>query len=339
MQAILANTNDQLEKLTRINLQDMLDNFGLSRLQRGRQLIEQVFRSPAQKFARQVIAFDRRVGETGLQSASEELLFRYANRLDVIGAEYVPSSGPVVFASNHPGMVDTLACFSSIPRADLRAVAADRTFTHSLPNIDRHLIYVPNEPAERLTAVRQVARHLQGGGAVLICPAGRIEPDPACMPGAVDALADWSDSLGLFVRRAPDTAIVPVVVSGVIQASTLRSPLIRFRRNQKDRERVAATLQLLQHTLRPSARPLNVRIEFGPALPGRELIELGSAAAATKAITASVRQIIDRCAVDWSVASVDAQALPDALRADRLHRADRNPVAAHGGAHSDRLPG
>lgn len=294
IEAALARESGQLETLTRINLRDMLDNFGLSGLRTGRGLLESLFWPPAERFARQVIHFDERVGAAGLRQASAEMLQPYIRALDVAGAGAIPPSGPVVFASNHPGMVDTLACFSSIPRDDLRAVSADRPFTRALPNIDRRLIHVSEQASERLLAVRQVVRHLRQGGAVLICPAGRIEPDPVCMPGAADALAGWSDSLGLFIRQEPRAAVVPTVVSGVILPSTLRSPLTRVRRTQRDRERVAATLQLLLQTLAPRRHGLRVRVEFGAPLAGADLAALGDAAAVARAVTGRVKEMIDR---------------------------------------------
>ena len=292
MQAVLATRPDRLESLTRINLQDLLDNFGLGRIRHGRWLIERIFWLPAEAFARQVIRFDQRVGETGLSAASREMLRESVKHLQVIGSEYIPDRGPVLFAANHPGMVDTLACFAAIQRSDLRAVSADRPFTRALPNIDRRLFYVSQEPGHRLAVVRQITRFLNDGGAVLICPAGHIEPDPACMPGAEESLSEWSDSLALFIRRAPQTAIIPTIVSGVIKPSTLRSPLTHIRRKQKDRERVAATLQLLEFILRPSANRLNVRVAFGPPMPGSELAGLGSASAITAAITDGARRLL-----------------------------------------------
>ncbi len=297
MQAVLARTDNQLDSLTRINLQDMLDNLGLGRLRHGRGLIEQAFWGPAQRFARTVIAFDQRIGEAGLQTASAEMLSTYTSGLDIIGAENIPLTGPVLFTANHPGMTDSLACFAAINRSDLRIVANDRPFTRLLPALSRHLIYVPDQAGERLSVARNVTRHLNHGGAVFINPAGHIEPDPACMPGAIESLGGWSDSLALFVRRVATLRVVPVIVSGVILPSSLRHPLTRIRRAAKDRERVAATLQLLLHTLRPAYRPLRVRVAFGPALAASDLISSSQgetdAAAIMSAITGAARRLIE----------------------------------------------
>jgi hypothetical protein len=293
IQATLGRESGQLESLTRINVQDMLDNFGMSSLRAGRGVVESLCWPPAERFARQMMRFDERVGQVGLRRASDETLRPYLRALEVSGAEGIPSSGPVIFASNHPGMVDTLATFASVPRDDLRAVSADRPFTRALPNVDRRLIHVSDKPGERLITVRQVARHLRQDGAVLICPAGRIEPDPACMPGAAASLADWSDSLGLFVRQEPRTTVIPVLLSGVILPSTLRSPVTRIRRAQRDRERVAATLQLLLQTLAPGRCSLRVRVDFGAPLSGSSLAALGDAAAIARAITGRVREMIE----------------------------------------------
>ena len=296
MQALLTRADQQLEALTQTNLHDMLNNLGLGGLHRGRRLIEQAFTSPARLFARTVIGFDQRIAEVGLQAAAAEMLARYTSGLDIIGADHTPSSGPVLFAANHPGMADSLACFAAIGRPDLRVVANDRAFTRLLPNVSRRLICVPDDPNERLGVARQVTRHLNPGGAVFINPAGQIEPDPACMPGAVESLANWSDSLALFVRRTPNLRVVTVIVSGVILPSSLRHPLTRIRRQQKDRERLAATLQLLLHTVRPGFRPLRVRIEFGPARTADDLAAIGDGVdgrAITRAITADAARLIE----------------------------------------------
>ena len=106
------------------------------------------------------------------------------------------------------------------------------------------------DPAGRPGVARAAARHLRGGGAVLTFPGGRIEPDPAVLPGAVEALDHWSSSADLFARLTPGLAVVPVVVSGVISPSALRNPLTHLRRRRRDREWLAATLQVLIPALR-----------------------------------------------------------------------------------------
>ena len=286
-------TLNAIDTLTRINLDDMLDNFGLRDLKRGRGAVEKIFWSPAQLLARQVMQFDQRIGEIGLARAARELLFQYVDDLDVIGAANVPPRGGVIIAANHPGMTDTIACFAGAPR-DLHPVSIDRPFVRVLPNIAARTFWVSENPNERLTVVRQVARFLQNGGAVLICPAGQIEPDPAVMPGAVESLATWSESLGLFVRLAPDSVIVPTVISGVIYAPALRHPLTRVRKSQKDSARIAATLQAALHATGWIKNKMQVKIEFGAPRRATDLIARGDAATITRAITDDVKAIIAR---------------------------------------------
>lgn len=272
----------------------MLDNFGLSGWRYGHRLIECLCRPPAQALAWQAAAFDRRVGEVGLQAAAQDWLLPYVNRLEIVGVEHVPLSGGMLFAVNHPGLTDALACFAGLARPDMHFVSADRPFIRALTHIAQRTFFVSDRPTERLTVVRQVARFVQQGGAVLICPAGQIEPDPAVMPGARESLATWSDSLGLFVRLAPQSLVVPAVVSGVIYGPALRHPLTRLRRLQKDRERIAATLQAFWQSTGRITRHINVRLEFGAPLPAADLIGLGGADRITQAITAAVGSLIDR---------------------------------------------
>jgi hypothetical protein len=79
------------------------------------------------------------------------------------------------------------------------------------------------------------------------------------LPGAVEALDHWSSSADLFARLTPGLAVVPVVVSGVISPSALRNPLIHLRRRRRDREWLAATLQVLV----PALRNVDARVDFG----------------------------------------------------------------------------
>ena len=108
---------------------------------------------------------------------------------------------------------------------------------------------------------------------MLTFPGGRIEPDPAVLPGAVEALEQWSSSADLFARLTPGLTVVPVVVSGVISPSALRNPLIHLRRRRRDREWLAATFQLLI----PALRDVKARVEFGRPIYAKPKAAVGDA--------------------------------------------------------------
>ena len=250
---------ERLERLTRVCVDDLLTAFGLGELGRGRAVLEALSRVPARRLARQVLTFDNMVGEAGLGAGGAWALQRMCRSASVEGQNDVPRGGPLLLVSNHPGLADAVALFAATPREDLRVIAADRPFLDALPNTSRYLLTVAEAQAGRSNVLRAAARHLRDGGAVLTFPGGRIEPDPAVLPGAVEALGRWSSSADLFARLAPGLAVVPVGVSGVISPRALRVPLTHLRRRRRDREWLAATLQMLT----PALRDVDARVDFG----------------------------------------------------------------------------
>jgi 1-acyl-sn-glycerol-3-phosphate acyltransferase len=195
----------------------------------------------------------------------------------------------VLLVSNHPGITDTLALFAAIPRTDLHTVAAVRPFLTALDNMTRHLIYVDEEANAHLGVVRRVTHHLRNGRCVLTFPAGRIEPDPSVLPGANAALGTWSDSIGLFARLVPEVQIVPVLVSGVFSARALRSPLARLRRNQGDRERFAAMLQVAA----PRLYPVRVTVTIGRPLPPAHLLTRSNSPGIKEAVVKEMCRLLE----------------------------------------------
>lgn len=266
----------QLDTLTRINLDDLVSSFGWQEYPVPAAILRRLFVHPARKFAGQIAGYDVLVGQLGLHEASCKTLQRqYIKGLCTQGQEYVPAQGPVLFLSNHPGMADTISLFAAIPRGDLRIIATHRPFLVSLPNISQHLFYISDDPGERMRAVRQVSSHLRAGSAALTFPAGKIEPDPAVHTGALDALNNWTDSSGIFMRFVPDLQIVPVLVSGVIWERAARHWLTRFKHTREEREKLAAALQLLAIAVH-DARPTTVNIRFAKPITRNEVDPLDS---------------------------------------------------------------
>ena len=264
---------NQITALTQINLDDLVASFGWQDQPVPAALLSRLFIQPARTFAQQIVEYDDLVGQLGLNEASYRFLqSHYIRDLRVHGREHIPASGPALFLSNHPGMTDTVSLFTAIDRADLRIIATHRPFLESLGNITKRLSYVSDDPSERMRAVRQVASHLRAGGAALTFPAGKIEPDPSVHPGAADSLKDWTDSSAVFLRFAPTTKIVPVLVSGVIWERTARHWVTRLKRKREERERLATALQLLAMITR-QARPTTVHVHFAKPIT---LEEVGS---------------------------------------------------------------
>ncbi len=260
----------QLNNLANINLDDLVASFGWQKHPLPALILRGLFSHPARKFAQQMVEYDDLVGQVGLHEASCRILRRrYVHELRVHGRENVPASGPILVLSNHPGMADMISLFAAVNRPDLRIIAMHRPFLSSLYNISKQLSYISDDPGERMRAVRQISAHLRAGGAALTFPAGKIEPDPAVHPGALDSLDSWTDSSAIFLRFAPETKIIPVLVSGVIWEKTARHWLTRLKQTREDQERLAAALQLLAMIMRDD-RPTTVNVHIGKPITAQE---------------------------------------------------------------------
>jgi hypothetical protein len=262
-------------ELISINTQDMLNAMGWANLRFFRRSAEIALRYPARSFARRMVSFDDSVGEAGIQHAARALVSAYAREPVIHGAERIPALGPVLLLANHPGMTDAACLFASIPRKDLKVVAADRPFLRALRAASRSLIFIPAEPLKRIAALRSAVSHLRAGGALLSFPAGTIEPDPDVLPGAVEALSRWSRSTTLFLRYVPESIVLPVVVRGVLSRRAQSSPLTRLRARREDRELLGAMLQVVAQTLFPRAWPVRVRVDVLDSFDGMELAARG----------------------------------------------------------------
>lgn len=250
--------------LARVNAEALIDALGARGTGAVREMLVRLAMRRTLPFARSLAMFDERVGRDGLAQGARWLLGQCVGGVDISGREHVPRTGPVLLLANHPGLSDTLALFSAVPRDDLRILAADRPFLRALPHSSARLFYLAERPEQRLGALRGLAAHLRGSGSVLTFPAGAIEPDPALHPDRAQRLLGWAERLEALTRIARDAPIVPAVVSGVLSAAAQRHPLTRIRRRQSDREWLGAMLQMVW---RPY-QDVIVQVRFGePILP------------------------------------------------------------------------
>ncbi len=260
-----------LNALTRINLDDLVNAFGWQDRPLASRLVRTLFFKTAQDFARQMLSFDEWIGSRGLEEAACLAEKFYVQDVRLYGGENLPD-GPCIFLANHPGMTDTLALLAALPHPDLRIIALDRPFLLSLPNLTSHLLFVRDGPQERIALVRSVHRHLRAGGSVLTFPAGQTEPDPDTQTGAAESLASWTESVGVFVRTAPETPIVPVCVRGVNWGWAVNHPLVRLRRSELDRHLLGSAMQLIAN-VSFHVRPVIARVQVGAPL---RLSDIGS---------------------------------------------------------------
>ncbi len=262
-------TPSNVETLTQINLDDLISSFGWENHPVLARLLRRTFVAPPQKFARQMVEFDSAIRARGLVDASRLAARNYVDDVRIFGCERIPDSAFLAL-SNHPGMADTLSLFIALNRPDLQVIALDRPFLNAMPNMSKQLAYVTEDSAARFMLIRRVSAHLRNGGAALTFPAGHIEPDPDVHEGAAESLCAWTDSAGIFIRMAPDTPILPVLVRGVIRAKTARHPLTYLKREREERERLAAALQMLSHVMFRK-KDVHVRVQIGNPIYAKEL--------------------------------------------------------------------
>ncbi|MDW8405027.1 1-acyl-sn-glycerol-3-phosphate acyltransferase [Chloroflexus sp.] len=289
-----ALSSDPLADLIWLNTADLLRGFGITRPPWLYGIAAVLARLPAQRFARQLLAFDALVSAAGLPAGGEWMCSQFAPGLRIDGPT-PPRHGPLLVVANHPGLLDAAALLAAIGRTDLKIIAIARPLIRALPNTAAAIIPVGATPLSRMAALRCATRHLQQGGAVLTFPAGQIEPDPARDPAAITALAGWSTSLDLFGRLAAGVPVVTAIVSDVQALAALRHPLTRLRRDPAERQWLAAIVQVLW----PHLATQPVRVQFGPPLVADANIR--------SAVLAVARQLMQRIGEEIAVGNALAR--------------------------------
>ena len=140
-------------------------------------------------------------------------------RLEVTGRHLVPTTGPVLLAGNHSGLLDGPLVYLLSPRP-VAMLAKSELFVGRWPPVLDALGLVPvHRGTPDRTALQRGLAHLQDGGALCVFPEGTR--------GSGD-LAQIADGLAYFALRS-GAAVVPVAVTGTAQAWPKGALLPRLR--------------------------------------------------------------------------------------------------------------
>ena len=259
--------------LRRSILDDLFKDFDHSRKIWIRKALEPLVWISAHRFAEMAARFDENVAYAGLREAVSQFLSPYVSGIDLVGREYIPEEGPLLIVSNHPGTYDSLAIAASLPRDDLHIIAANFPLLQRLPAFSQRLIFTNPQRNPNPSVMRSSVRHLQSGGAVLIFPSGRVEPDPLILPGALEAMHTWSTSLDLILRKVPQTNVVVTIVSGMLSPIFLHNPLIRLWQGVRDPLAIAEITQVITQMIFKKLVQIQPQISFNAPLTVEELGE------------------------------------------------------------------
>jgi len=269
---VMDNLTAYTKTLREAIIAEILVAMGLSKTRVVKRLVTPWLYLPANRFAQLIAQYDRQVGEQGFRAATRNFLQDFSLNYGARGTEHLPAEGPLLIASNHPGTLDGFVIAASLPRDDLKIVLSGVPFTRSLQATRSHLIYTTHDTHQRMTVVRSIIHHLRAGGALLIFPSGRLDPDPAFLADAEKALERWHASLAVILRRVPETQMVLSVASGMLSAKWLQNPLVRLLRKGWERQKLAEFFQTMQQLMFPGSVTLYPKVTFAPPIRADELI-------------------------------------------------------------------
>jgi hypothetical protein len=282
---------ENLEKEVNTLANDLVDelnkSFGFRQDGLIRPFLKLLVWKPMVRFSELATKFDSRVVKEGFQRASAWLISHFVDQVNAMGKENLPSEGPLIIASNHPGAYDSLVIAANLPRDDLKIISSNIPFLKKLPVTRNHMIFSAPDAHIRMGVVRKAIRHLKEGGALLVFAHGSLDPDPAFMPGAEEELTHWTSSLGFFLRKVPQAKLAITLVSGVLAYKYVNHPATLFRKGQVNKQRLSEYFQVMNQLLVPGKLMVSTNLSFAPTLT---LDDLGN----SKDLKEISREIIKR---------------------------------------------
>jgi glycerol-3-phosphate O-acyltransferase/dihydroxyacetone phosphate acyltransferase len=128
-----------------------------------------------------------RMGYVLIRALARFLLDLFYTRIEVVGAEHVPASGPLIVAANHHNSVVDAMLLIAVIRLPLRILANAPLFRHPLIGPFLRLIgalpvhrrkEAGDDPSRNAALFAATTAALRAGGAILIFPEGRTQPEP-----------------------------------------------------------------------------------------------------------------------------------------------------------------
>ena len=198
-----------------------------------RKMVEVLFWVPINRFSKLGAFFDKMVYQHGFSKAVDISLKLLVSDIEILHDVDVPKTGPLLVISNHPGTYDALCLAAKLPRDDVKIVSSNIPFLKIMKNANDHFLFTSVDNYVRMLVIRNAIRHLEKGGAVIMFPSAHMDPEPAFMPGAMEALDEWSRSIEIFVRKVPETVVQVAVVSRVLIPKYLANPITRVRKGRR----------------------------------------------------------------------------------------------------------
>jgi hypothetical protein len=233
------------DSLTRIVLEDIKTSANFKKRKIISWIIDTFGYRPAGWLAELLERIDDQLNETTLYETAGRAIQSFSDGLVVHNQGAIPVYGPLLVVANHPGLADILGVVASLKREDVKIVAQQKGFMRVLRNINRHILTIEPDSTFKLNVIREVIHALKDGMAVIIFPSGSLEPDPAIVPGAVESLQGWSDSIGVFLNKVPETQLLPLLVSNVLTEKAWNSRFAKLGGNQKRRQQFASVVQFI----------------------------------------------------------------------------------------------
>ena len=227
-----------------------------------------VFAKPALHLAGIVADFYNLVITESTQIAAMHTLPRFDISVKCTTQNLIQPTGPLLILANHPGGLDSVGILSCLHRSDVKALVSDVRLLRETDYLYKHMIFVDFKAIGGMTALRQAIEHLRSGGMLLLFPRGEVEPDPSCMPGAIESIEKWSPSIEILLRKVPESCVQFVTTSGAILPKLMTHPIVKIRRKIEARQKLAEFMQVIGSAISPGKSRVVMNITLSnPAKP------------------------------------------------------------------------
>lgn len=267
---MISPRNDKISQIHEAGIQEALENFHLP-FRFMETILRPIINSPLKRLANLIDEYDQRIDLYGLDIATQWFVNHFVSSLTLKGLENIPEEGPLLITPNHAGGIDFLTIMAAMKRKDFRVIANEHAIISPTTFLPDYLLSIGDDPDDRSAIIFSVLEALKTGHAVLVFPAGLLEPDPKIIPGAQEHLDTWSPSLGIFVKKVPNLKILPAVIGGTISPDIYNSFVPKRRSTVKKRAKTTLLIQYLNQLARPGKTKMDIEVVFGEPIDCSQL--------------------------------------------------------------------